>query len=85
MFKLKNKLFKNKIELENYLTVLSFKCRKSLAKFRRSNHNFPIEKGRRHGIPRKKRIGTLSNTNAIGDEYHYMMECTYLELERKYP
>ena len=77
------RIFKTKIELESYLTVLPFKCRKSLAKFRTSTHNLPIEKGRHHGIPREKRICTLCNTNAIGDEYHYIMECTYLELERK--
>ena len=77
------RIFKSKIKLESYLTVLPFKCRKSLAKFRTLNHNLPIEKGRHHGIPREKRICTLCNTNVMGDEYHYIMECTYLELERK--
>ena len=76
------RIFKTKIELESYLTVLPFQGRKSLAKYRTSNYYLPIEKGRHHGIPREKRICTLSNTNAIGDEYH-IMECTYLELERK--
>ena len=63
--------------MENYLITLPFKQRKILAKFRTSNNNLPIESGRRRNIDRNQRICTLCNTKALGDEFHYILECLF--------
>ena len=49
--------------------------RKALSKLRLSAHNFPIEEGRRHNIPRHLRRCSLCHSSSIGDEYHTLMEC----------
>ena len=42
----------------------------------------PIEKGRWGNIPREKRYCELWQKNQIGDEYHYISECTNLSEKR---
>ena len=51
---------KNDIILEPYLLQLSnFKNRQLIAKFRLSDHNLEIEKGRFKNIPRQQRLQYL--------------------------
>jgi hypothetical protein len=58
--------------LEPYLLQLNnFKNRQLIAKFRSSDHNLEIEKGRYKNIPRQQR---LCNTfNNIEDEDHFFL------------
>ena len=77
------KLFKDCFEFENYLNVLADKDLKLLCKFRTGNHRLPIEIGRWQGIERHNRICTLCNSNEIGDEYHYILQCPSLNQERR--
>jgi hypothetical protein len=53
-----------------------------LCKFRTTNHKLPIEKGRWSNIPRENRYCELCQKNQIGDEYHYIFECTNLSEKR---
>ena len=45
------------------------------------NHKLPIENGRWQNIPREQRKCPLCRV-AIGDEYHYVMECRSLLTDR---
>ena len=53
-----------------------------LCKFRTTNHKLPIVKRRWSNIPRENRYCELCQKNQIGDEYHYMFECTNLSGKR---
>ena len=56
---------------------LTFKERRALTKFRTSSHNLPIETDRYEGIDdRNHRLCPLCN-EAIGDEAHYLTECSF--------
>ena len=56
---------------------LSFKERRALTKFRTSSHNLPIETNRYEGIDdRNHRLCPLCN-EAVGDEAHYLTECSF--------
>ena len=77
----KNKLrtyreFKIIFEMEPYLNIIdSYAERKSLSKFRVSNHNLIIEKGR-HMIPTLPvEDRKCTECKVIGDECHMMTEC----------
>ena len=64
--------------LERYLLgKLSCQEKRSLTKCRISAHNFPIEYGRRLNIDRENRLCTLCNKGAVGNEYHYVIECNH--------
>ena len=74
---------KTSFKFENYLNKLPFKHRKALTKFRTSNHNLPVEKGRHLGIDRNKRICQLCQSGSRGDEFHYLFICAKFEKQRK--
>ena len=77
------KLFKPKFGFEKYLDILPVKLRKKFIKFRTSNHRFPVETGRWYNIPLNERLCLLCNKGLIGDEFHYILECTYFVNDRK--
>ena len=77
------RMYKNEYCFEKYLDVLPCNLRKVLCKFRTMNHSLPIEKGRYFNIERSQRLCTLCNKDIIGDEYHYLFECTYFDTDRK--
>ena len=76
------KIFKHELACEKYLSVLDFKDRISLTKFRCGSNRLPVTVGRYTGIPRHERFCTLCNNQEIGDEYHYLFECNVLRNER---
>ena len=76
-------LFKENCDFEDYLDILSDKERITLCKFRTTNQRLIIETGRWHNIDRDDRICTLCNAGLIGDEFHYLLECTYFNDDRK--
>lgn len=75
--------FKDNINLENYLIELNKRDALNLLKFRTGNHRFPVETGRWSGIDITERKCQLCQLNDTGDEYHYMLKCTFFETERK--
>ena len=66
---------------EEYLNLVKdFNIRKTITQLRVSAHPFPIEKGRHNKIPRDDRKCTICNENQIGNEFHYLFQCTNIEL-----
>ena len=47
------------------------------------NHRLPIESGRFCNIERSRRICNLCNLNQLGDEFHYILECTFFSEHRR--
>jgi len=77
------KIFKEKLGYESYLNVLPSKLCKAFTKFRCSNHRLPVEVGSYSNIPRNERLCKLCNSNQLGDEYHFVLECNHFSLVRK--
>ena len=76
-------IFKTTHCFESYIKYLPDDLRIALSKFRCVNHKLPIERGRFWGVARDDRICDLCNSAKLGDEYHYIFECTYLRTERQ--
>ena len=74
--------FKDNIKLENYLVDYSSRIKTTLCKFRTANHRLPVEVGRWQRIEYDQRICNLCNSNNIGDEYHFLLECESLQAIR---
>ena len=75
--------FKENIKIEGYLTSLNNRDALNLLKFRTGNHRFPVETGRWSGIDISERKCQLCQLNDVGDEFHYLLKCTFFEKERK--
>ena len=67
--------YKNELRFEEYLKNQPSLVQKAIVKFRCSNHSLPVEIGRHSGIDRSDRTCTLCNSNKLGDEYHFLLEC----------
>ena len=73
------RLFKKKeYSMDDYLTKLPCKYRKSLCQLRLSSHVLPIEQGRYRHVNRNERYCLLCNEDKIGDEFHFILECKAL-------
>ena len=71
--------------MEDYLTKLPCKYRKSLCQLRLSSHVLPIEQGRYRHVNRNERYCLLCNEDKIGDEFHFILECKALvDLRKKF-
>ena len=70
------RIYKESIELEKYLLILPPKYAVLLCQFRCNNFKLPIEVGRWNNIPRDQRFCTLCHLQKIGDEFHYIFECS---------
>ena len=77
------RIFKTKFEFEEYFNILNSTDAKKFCRFRTTNHHLPVETGRWNNIEIKDRICNLCNSNKIGDEFHYILECTALSDKRK--
>ena len=77
------RIYKENLQFENYLNILSKKDALILCRFRTCNNNLPIETGRWHNIPRENRVCQKCNLREIGDEFHYILNCKALTLQRK--
>ena len=79
------RIFKQDNHFEEYLDELPRNLAISLCKFRTSCHALPIERGRYTRTPRHQRICTKCTARKVGDEYHFILECSALkELRRRY-
>ena len=69
------RIYKEDFAFENYLYSTSRKVRRTLCKFRTCNHKLPIERQRYTNIPRDMRRCDQCDSQSIGDEYHFLLEC----------
>ena len=69
------KKIKNEFVRENYLDTVGFVHRRTIAKFRCSDHVLEIEKGRHKGTPRHERLCTMCHNGQVEDEEHFLFSC----------
>ena len=74
--------YKSKFGLEKYLVNTPPNLLFYLVKYRTRNHKLPIENGRWNNIPTNLRICNLCQKD-IGDEFHYLLQCTVFSEDRK--
>ena len=68
----------NKVHCEPYYELpMSITRLRALVQFRLGSHSLPVEQGRfvRPSLPRHLRRCDLCNTQAVGDELHYVFDC----------
>jgi hypothetical protein len=76
-------MYKSEFGLEKYFTILPPNLMYNMCKFRCGSHKLPIEMGRFFSIDRSERICDLCNKEELGDEFHYLFNCTFFKDERK--
>lgn len=76
------KIFKTTFQQSNYFSHLSTYYCKTFIRFRTRNHRFPVETGRWRSIPFDERKCHLCEMD-IGDEFHYLLVCSYFTQERQ--
>lgn len=77
------RIYKQDLKFENYFSFLPEDLAIAFCHFRTLNHKMPIEWGRFVGTERDDRICELCFLNRLGDEYHYLLECSYFSDLRK--
>lgn len=70
------RLFKQDFCFEKYLVTLPYRLRQAVLKFRLSNHKLPVQQLRAQAIPRDERICIMCDLGEIGDEFHYLFNCS---------
>ena len=76
------RIFKQELNLEQYLIKLPFQHRINLTKFRCKNNKLPINKFRFDNTNVDKSC-QICSSNDIGDEFHYLFDCDFFKSERK--
>ena len=76
------RLFKHRFEFEQYLLMIPEQYRWYFISFRTRNHRLPVETGRWQNIELQERKCNLCS-NAVGDEFHYMLMCDKLKEQRQ--
>lgn len=76
------RIFKTYFTLEKYLLKLPGPMKKNLCFFRTRNHHLPVETGKWFNIDFADRKCNLCN-DPLGDEFHYLLSCSSLSLQRK--
>ena len=71
-------LYKPCFEFEQYIDDLPLCYRIAFTKFRTANHKLPVEKGRYTNMLREQRTCNLCDSDHVGDEYHFLLECPAL-------
>jgi len=74
--------FKTEFVFEKYLLHSPFEYLRYLINYRLCNHKLPVETGRYINVERNERVCTFCDMNTLGDEYHYIMECSNVEISR---
>ena len=77
------RIFKTDLVFEQYFHLLSNDLAMAFCHFRCLNHKLPIELGRFWGVERDDRNCELCRVNRLGDEYHYLFECSYFDEQRR--
>ena len=76
------RIFKTELHFEEYINILNPKETTDLCQFRCGNHKLPTTVGRHAGVEKSQRHCPLCKSKAIGDEYHYILECSAFQTER---
>ena len=76
------RIIKDSQKFETFLTTLNQNNVTNLTKFKCGNHKLPIVVGRYTGIPKTERLCNLCDTKSLGDEFHYIFQCTAFKKER---
>ena len=58
------------------MKLVNVKHRQADTKLRISSHRLPVESGRYNNIPIDERTCKLCNLNEVGNEQHYLMQCS---------
>ena len=74
-------LFKVKLRLEPYITLLNTCQGITMCKFRCGNSNILYISGRFKKIRRTDRLCNLCDDGVVGDEFHYILKCKALCIE----
>lgn len=78
------KLFKRSFGFESYLSKTPKNLLNYITRFRTRNHRLPIEIGNWNRTPVNERYCTTC-VNKLGDEFHYLFECSlFNSLRKKY-
>ena len=72
------RVFKTEWGCEKYLLELPTCYRIPMCKFRTCNHKLSIEKGRYTNVPRAQRMCNMCDAAQLGDEFHFLFQCTKL-------
>ena len=70
-------LFKSDIKCEKYLTTLNGSLLYTMFRFRTANHKLPVETDKWNNIELSERRCQLCESNNLGDEFHYLLECSF--------
>ena len=76
------RLFKTQFTLENYLLKLPYTMKRNFCLFRTRNHHLPVEVGSWLNIDIADRKCNLCE-KSLGDEFHYLLCCKELSVQRK--
>ena len=76
------RIIKATFGFEKYLTISDPKQRNNICKFRTTNHKLPIVTGRFNNVERAHRLCNLCDEMELGDEFHYLFNCTHFINER---
>ena len=76
------RLYKTGIAIENYLINFPVNIYLPILKFRITNHRLPVELGRWVRKPYEERRCLKCNSNSVGDEFHYLLECDLFKEDR---
>ena len=68
--------------MQNYILKLPKCYIYSMCKLKCINHYMPIVAGRYSNIPIDERICKICQMNEIGDEFHYLFNCTFFSSQR---
>ena len=78
------RLIKEELCSEKYLNILSPNLRITLTRYRCRNYSkLTVVSGTYMSIPLHQRKCAKCEKNAIGDEFHYILECEYYKEKRK--
>ena len=75
------KYIKTDFTRSRYIDILPFHLCKSFMAFRTRNHRLPVETGRWQNIPVNERC--CNRCNKLGDEYHFLLECSLFKHQRE--
>ena len=77
--------FKPELKLEKYQTLLDNRDRINMFKFRCRNLKIPVVvRGIAESIiPYEERVCTKCTMNVVGDEYHYILQCSFFQYNRE--
>ena len=75
-------LFKEELCFEKYLKQLNGKDLLSRCKFRCRSHKLPVSYNRFHD-GQYDNMCPLRDKRDVGDEFHYLLQCSYFNVERK--